>query len=84
MKRTLFDPIEPFSLAPLVALLPRRGRIERLSALTSSLFARFEKVNGLIKESESQPNTDIFSRLNKEREMLKQVLEWLEVNTQES
>ena len=84
MKRTLFDPIEPFSLAPLVALLPRRGRIERLSTLTSSLFARFEKVNGLIKESDSQANADIFSRLNKEREMLKQVLEWLEVNTQES
>jgi len=80
MKRPLYSSPEPFSLAPLLVLLPVRGKIGKLEALTSSLFARFEKVSALRREIGEDAEREVVRRLAAEEAMLKQVLDWLAVN----
>ena len=80
MKKSLCSNPEPFSLSPLLALLPVKGQVGKLEALTSSLFARFEKVVALQKEMEANPETPELSRRPaNEAAMLRQVLDWLAV-----
>lgn len=80
MKKSLCSNPEPFSLSPLLALLPVKGQVGKLEALTSSLFARFEKVVALQKEMESNPESPELSRRPaSEAAMLRQVLDWLAV-----
>ncbi|MBN8548286.1 MAG: hypothetical protein J0M12_03100 [Deltaproteobacteria bacterium] len=80
MKKSLCSNPEPFSLSPLLALLPVRGQVGKLEALTSSLFARFEKVLALQKELELNPDSSELSRRPaSEAAMLRQVLDWLAV-----
>ena len=67
---------DPFSLSPLMALLTTRGRLSRLESLSSSLFARQERVDKAL-SSVSDRVTE--RKLYGEAAMLKQILEWLEV-----
>ena len=76
MKRPLFSDPDPFSLSPLLALLPVRGRVGDLAGMTASLFARFEKVNALVHEAGEVGGV---GRIRAEQNMLRQVLEWLAV-----
>jgi len=67
---------ESFSLSPLLSLLPSLGSIARLEGLVSSLFARYESVETLLGGAEA---SDARARLEQESAMLKQILDWLEV-----
>ena len=79
MKRPIYSPPDPFSMLPLLSLLPSRGSIARLPDLMSSLFARFEHVAAL-RKSEEDIEREMARRLSAEEAMLRQVLEWLRVN----
>jgi len=83
MRRPLVTPPDAFSQSPLLALLPVRGRIGRLEALTSSLYARYEKVAALRSEV-GTGDREAVRRLAAEESMLKQVLEWLAVKPGEA
>ena len=83
MKKGFSGQPESFSISPLLSLLPVQGKVTRLEALTSSLFARYEKVrNQLRDESETATQKDI-ERYTAEETMLRQVLEWLDVTPRE-
>ncbi len=80
MKRYVSANPDPFSLSPLVALLPVRGDVGRLEALTSSLFARYEKVSSIQREmQENVESPEVLRRTSAEAAMLRQVLDWLAV-----
>ena len=79
MKKSLVAAPDPFGLSPLVLVLPVIGKVGGLTPLTSSLFARFEKVQGLKNELSSEPDRAAFRRLAAEESMLKEVLDWLAV-----
>ena len=83
MKRSIFSPPDPFSLSPLLSLLPVKGDIANLQSLTSSLFARHEAVSALRRELEKSDDRDARRRLVAEETMLKRVLEWLAVSPQQ-
>ncbi len=76
VRRSLYSPPEPFSVSPLVTLLPVRGKISKLDALTSSLYARYEKVKLLQKDAPATGQGGQ-KRYVAEASMLKQVLDWL-------
>lgn len=78
MKRSLYSAPEAFSLNPLLFLLPVRSQIGGLGALTSSFYARYEKV----KEERQGATSDqeLTQKLAAEEAMLRQVLDWLEVS----
>lgn len=78
MKRNLYSAPEAFSISPLLALLPVKGQISKLSGLTASFYARYEKVRGLLAELGSA-DPEMKRRLNAEFVMLKQVLDFLAV-----
>lgn len=84
MKRSLFGPPDQFSLSPLLSLLPVVGSISGLAPLSSSLFARHEKVLALRNEMVDEPDKTAFRRLSAEEAMLKQVLDWLAQNPEET
>jgi hypothetical protein len=67
---------ESFSLSPLLSLLPNLGSVARLEGLVSSLFARYESVGALLAGAET---TELRTRLEHESAMLRQILDWLEV-----
>jgi len=71
---------ESFSLSPLVSLLPQLGSVARLEELVSSLFARYESVQNLL---EGGAPVELRARLDAEMDMLKQILDWLEVQPHE-
>lgn len=80
MKKSLCSPPDTFSLSPLLALLPVRGQVGKLQTLTSSLYARFEKVSALQREMEANPDSPELSRRPAaEAAMLRHVLDWLAV-----
>lgn len=79
MKRPLYSPPEDFALSPLLSLLPVLGKVGKLESLTSSLFARHEKVSALQREIGDE-DRDAQRRFLAEGAMLKQVLDWLAVN----
>ena len=81
MKRSPFSAPDSFSLLPLLALLPVRGSLKRLELLTSSLYARYEKVTATRKELGVSGDSDrsVDKRLFAEEEMLRQTLDWLEL-----
>lgn len=85
MKRSLSAPPDPFSLSPLLALLPVRGDVGKLDALTTSLFARYEKVSVLQRElQENAESPEVLRRTASEAAMLRQVLDWLAVKPNEA
>lgn len=82
MKRSLCSSPEPFSLLPLLTLLPVQGKVGRLESLTASLFARYEKVVAQQREKPEgkEPlDREMQRRFSAEEAMLKQVLDWLAV-----
>ncbi len=83
-QRGPFGAPDPFSLSPLVAMLPVHGRVGGLASLTSSLFARYEKVQALLKEVKAEENRPAHTRLTAEGDMLRQVLDWLSVRPGEA
>jgi hypothetical protein len=80
MKRSLLSPPDAGTRMPLVALLPSRGDISKLEGLTSSLFARYERAQRALSEQKS--GSLLYKRTQAEFFMLKEVLEWLSVDTQ--
>lgn len=82
MKKSLIAPPDSFALSPLLSLLPRFSGAARLEQLTSSLFARYEKVALLRRElTGSSDGLAGLKRCQAEEQMLKTILEWLEVDT---
>ncbi len=71
---------EPFSLSPLLSLLPTLGSVSRLELLVSALFARYESVEGLETAIESPEHR---ARVMSEAAMLRQILDWLAVQPTE-
>lgn len=67
---------DPFSLAPLISVLPNVGNVTRLESLVSSLFARFQAVDAL-REHTELPEARV--KLANELGMLRQILDWLSV-----
>lgn len=76
--KPLFEPSDPSSVFPLVSLLPARGTALKLRGLTSSLFARHERVRQAINELDrGEVSPEVRRRYLAEEAMLRQVLEWL-------
>lgn len=73
MSKNYMGSIEPFSHAPLVELLPHVGKLAKLKPLTSSLFARFER----LEREDGDPRSS--KEVHAEEAMLQQVLHWLQV-----
>ncbi|MCX6115592.1 MAG: hypothetical protein NTV65_10335 [Proteobacteria bacterium] len=76
MSGNVGGPPDPFSLSPLLSLLPSCGNLTRLENLVSSLFARHEKVETLREEAKSK---ELERRYTAEEAMLRQILDWLAV-----
>jgi len=79
MRRSKVSPADTFSTSPLFSLLPVKSQIGELQPLTSFFYARFEKASALRKELENQGDSEALRRVVLEQEMVKQVLDWLEV-----
>lgn len=82
MKRSLYSAVDEFSLSPLLAILPVRGRIGQIESLKSAMFARYERVAAQQQDAQHQADAERIDessrrRLDAEAAMLKQVLEWL-------
>lgn len=82
MKRSQYSNPDTFSTSPFLALLPESGSTQRLASLTSSLYARYEKVAAL-REASTDLDVETRSRIQAEYSMLRHVLEWLEVNLED-
>ena len=65
---------DPFSLSPLLSLLPSLGSVPRLEMLMSSLFARSETAESLRENAESN---EVRSRYVSEAAMLRHILDLL-------
>jgi hypothetical protein len=76
MAGSISGPPDPFSLAPLVALLPERGDLSRLPGRVSSLFARHESVERLKVEASER---EVERSYAVEAAMLRTILDWLAV-----
>lgn len=76
MAGSIGGPPDPFSLAPLVALLPERGDLSRLTGRVPSLFARFESVDRLRADATER---DVERSYAVEAAMLRNILDWLAV-----
>jgi hypothetical protein len=72
---------DPFSLSPLLSVLPALGNVSRLESLVTSLFARYESVEA------QREHTDVVetrTKLASEAAMLRQILDWLAVQPEET
>ena len=74
-----FSP-DSFSLSPLCALLPDLGSVSRLESLVSSIFARYESIEG---SRENADSPEALAQLALEAAMLRQILDWLAVQPDE-
>lgn len=74
MSGNISGPPEPFSLSPLLALLPDVGEVTRLEPLVSSFYARQERVEGL---RAAATEKEVERTYAAELVMLRHVLEWL-------
>ena len=77
MKKTLASPPDPFSIHPLLAILPRRGSVAKLGNFRSSLFARCERVTA---DRSSAAIEEVRRRLQSEEAMLRVVLDWIQAS----
>lgn len=71
---------DPFSLSPLLSLLPSLGSVPRLEMLMSSLFARSETAEA---SRESAETNESRVRYASEAAMLRHILDWLAVQPNE-
>lgn len=81
MRRSTYSGPDAFSTSPLLALLPVVGQVSKLPALTTSLFARYEKVKAQLEEFSADRQT--LRRYAVEEAMLKQVLDYLALSPEE-
>ena len=75
MKKTLTGPPDPFTVHPLLAILPRLGSSTKLEGLQSSLFARLERVTA---ERPVARGADAQRKVQSEQAMLQTVLDWIQ------
>jgi hypothetical protein len=77
-QKPLFEPADSGSVYPLMSLLPTLGNVQKLHELTSSLFARHERVRQILRDLElGEAPLELRRPYGAEEKMLKQVLEWL-------
>jgi hypothetical protein len=76
-----FGAIDEFQIAPLLSLLPVAGNVSKLAKYTSSLYVRYEKIDQICRELQSNNGrNEGGQRFFEELEMLREVLNWLEVS----
>ena len=80
MRRSLYSNNDTFAQAPLLALLPNRGSAAGLEALSTSLFARYERVGVLKSQLGDDASREALRRVTAEEAMLKQVMDWLKLD----
>ena len=80
MKRSLAAGPDSFSVAPLLSLLPVMSQTGALQPLSSFFYARFERVAALRRELELQGDSEALRRTSLEQNMLRQMLDWLEIS----
>ena len=83
MKRPILSPPDTFSSSPLLALLPVVGVVGELEKLTSSLFARYERVRALKKSLDEDALRESQRRIVAEEAMLRHILDWLSVTLED-
>jgi len=71
---------DAFSSSPFLAVLPSFGGAQAGKTYVSSLYARFEKVSAQMASLDRESEQDL-RRLNAEKMMLENVLDWLKVRT---
>lgn len=81
MKRTFSYFPDENSYSPFLGILPVVGSANDLAGLTESLFARNEKVSALLADSRDAAPAELRKRLLLEQGMLRQVLDWLKVES---
>jgi hypothetical protein len=74
-----YSPPEEFVSAPLLCMVPIVGDVTRLEGFTTSLYARYEKISLIVSEMERAPQVSAVGRFNAEREMLREILDWLAI-----
>ena len=79
MRKQIYSPPDPFTLSPLLALLPVIGKVGNLPSLSTSLYARYENVKNALHGSELKVDSAAMQAFASEEAMLKQVLEWLQI-----
>lgn len=72
MSQDLFQPPRDFGLSPLIACLPSTADSRQLTSVRDLLITRFERVADEVKKG--KPGGSEYA-------MLRQVLEWLDVDT---
>ena len=77
MRKPIYSYPDAFSMSPFMVLLPVRGSVVKLPSLSTSLFARYEKVKSQIQEAESHQDNALLPRFRAEEAMLKHVLDWV-------
>lgn len=78
IQRAKFGNVDFFSASPFLAIMPVLSSVNELEHMTSSLFARYEKVTAIRKKLKNSNNTsDEYFQLRAEEKMLKSVLDWL-------
>ena len=78
MRKSLFEEPSATTASPMLSLLPSLGEVSELERYSASFFARLEKVEAL-KASSEEGDVDesgMQQSLDKEVEMLKEVLAW--------
>ncbi len=80
-KSSLLAP-DPFSFSPFLSVLPEMGDVSKLKAAVSSLYARFQRMHELSRELEARMNPEIHKKVLAETQMLQQILNYLEVDTE--
>jgi hypothetical protein len=72
---------DDFTMAPLLSLLPTIGDVTKLEGVTSSLYARYEKISQILREAERAGQSP--QKFVRELDLLKEVLAWLAVTPEE-
>lgn len=76
MVKSLYSAPEEFAVSPLLSLLPEKSKVSKLPQLNSSLYARYERVESQLKQSELAESE--IKALQAEVVMLREVLQWLD------
>jgi hypothetical protein len=72
---------DEFSALPLLSLVPSIGDVNKIELFSVAMFARYEKIMGLIESCEQDTTIDpeYVNKLRTERSMLHEVLDWLAI-----
>ena len=75
MSEPNLGPADPFTYHPFLMLLPVTGKLAKLEALSSSFYARLEKVQ--LAQSQTKGDPEAVRHIDAELNMLRGVLDWL-------